>query len=78
LTLNGPAELRSALLSRPDRFVTTLTEKLMIYALGRGLEYYDLPTIRSIVRDSARNDYHFSTLVLDIVNSQPFQMRRSE
>jgi mono/diheme cytochrome c family protein len=75
---NGPAELRSALLSRPDRFVTTLAEKLMIYALGRGIEYYDMPAIRSIVRDSARNDYHFSTLVLDIVDSQPFQMRRSE
>lgn len=75
---NGPAELRSALLSRPDRFVTTLTEKLMIYALGRGIEYYDIPVIRSIVRDSARNDYRFSTLVLDIVDSQPFQMRRSE
>lgn len=75
---NGPAELRGALLSRPDRFVTTLTEKLMIYALGRGIEYYDLPVIRSIVRDSERNDYRFSSLVLDIVDSQPFQMRRSE
>src|SRR5580658_5615511 len=49
---NGPAELRSALLSRPDRFVTTLAEKLTIYALGRGIEYYDMPAIRSIVRDS--------------------------
>jgi len=75
---DGPAELRSALLSRPDRFVTTLTEKLMIYALGRGVEYYDMPAIRSIVRDAARNDYRFSTLVLDILDSQPFQMRRSE
>jgi mono/diheme cytochrome c family protein len=75
---NGPAELRAALLSRPDRFVTTLTEKLMIYALGRGVEYYDMPVIRSIVRDSARNDYRFSNLVLDIIDSRPFQMRRSE
>jgi len=75
---NGPAELRQALLSRPDRFVTTLTEKLMIYSLGRGIEYYDMPVIRSIVRDTARHDYHFSTLVLGIVDSQPFQMRRSE
>jgi hypothetical protein len=75
---DGPAELRAALLSRPDRFVTTLSEKLLIYALGRGIEYYDIPVIRSIVRDSARNDYHFSSLVLDIVDSQPFQMRRSE
>ncbi|MGA3187438.1 MAG: DUF1592 domain-containing protein [Bryobacteraceae bacterium] len=75
---NGPAELRTALLSRPERFVTTVTEKLLIYALGRGVEYYDMPAIRSIVRDSARNDYRFSTLVLDIIDSQPFQMRRSE
>jgi mono/diheme cytochrome c family protein len=75
---NGPAELRTALLSRPDRFVTTLTEKLMIYALGRGIEFYDMPVIRSIVRDSTRNDYRFSTLILDIVDSEPFQMRRSE
>jgi hypothetical protein len=50
----------------------------MIYALGRGVEYYDLPVIRSIVHDSERNNYRFSTIVLDIVNSQPFQMRRSE
>jgi hypothetical protein len=75
---NGPTELRLALLSKPERFVTTITEKLMIYALGRGVEYYDLPVIRSIVHDSARNNYRFSTIVLDIVNSQPFQMRRSE
>jgi hypothetical protein len=75
---NGPSELRAALLSRPDRFVTTLTEKLMIYALGRGVEYYDMPVIRSIVRDASHNDYRFSTLVLDIVESQPFRMRRTE
>jgi hypothetical protein len=75
---NGPTELRSALLSQPGRFVTTVTEKLMIYALGRGVEYYDMPVIRDIVRDAARNNYRFSTIVFDIVNSQPFQMRRSE
>jgi hypothetical protein len=75
---NGPTELRMALLTKPERFVTTITEKLMIYALGRGVEYYDLPVIRSIVHDSERNNYRFSTIVLDIVNSQPFQMRRSE
>jgi mono/diheme cytochrome c family protein len=75
---NGPAELRQALLSRPDRFVTTLTEKLMIYALGRGIEYYDVPAVRAIVRNSAGSDYRFSSLILGIVNSQPFQMRRSQ
>jgi hypothetical protein len=75
---NGPAELRQALLSRPDRFATTVTEKLMTYALGRGLEYYDLPAVRAAVRESAQNDYRFSTLILAIVNSPPFQMRRSQ
>ena len=74
---DGPAELRHALLSRPDRFVTTLTEKLLTYSLGRGIEYYDLPTVRAIVQDSAKNDYKFTPLLLDIVNSPPFQMRRS-
>ncbi len=74
---NGPAELKKALLSDPDRFITTITEKLMIYALGRGAESYDMPAVRKIVRDSARNDYRFSTLILGVVNSEPFQMRRS-
>jgi hypothetical protein len=50
----------------------------MIYALGRGVEYYDMPVIRSIVRDASHNDYRYSTLVLDIVESQPFRMRRTE
>jgi mono/diheme cytochrome c family protein len=75
---NGPAELKVALLSDPERFVTTITEKLLIYSLGRGLEYYDMPTVRSIVHHSAAQDYRFSTLVLGIVDSQPFQMRRSQ
>ena len=74
---DGPAELRQALLARPNRFVTTLTEKLMTYALGRGIEPYDLPTVRSIVRDSAHNDYKFTPLLIEIVNSPAFQMRRS-
>jgi mono/diheme cytochrome c family protein len=75
---NGPAELKLALLSKPERFVTTITEKLMIYALGRGLEYYDMPTVRSVVKQSAASDYKFSTLVLSIVDSQPFLMRRCQ
>ncbi len=57
---NGPAELRQALFSDPSRFVTTLTTKLMTYALGRGVEYYDMPAIRAIVRDAAADDNHFS------------------
>jgi hypothetical protein len=67
--------LRRALLDRPELFVTTVTEKLMTYALGRGVEYYDMPVIRSIVRDSEKNNYRFSTLVMGIIKSDPFQMR---
>ena len=77
-TFDGPAELKKALVSRPDRFVKTVTEKLMIYALGRGVEYYDMPSIRQIARDAQANDYRFSTLLMGVVNSEPFQMRRSE
>ena len=75
---NGPAELKLALLSKPERFVTTITEKLMIYAMGRGLEYYDMPTVRSVVHQSAAQNYKFSSLVLNIVDSQPFLMRRCQ
>ncbi len=74
---NGPTGLRQALVSRSDQFMTTVTEKLLTYALGRGLEYYDQPTVRAIVREARRNDYHFSSLVTGITNSIPFQMRRS-
>jgi Protein of unknown function (DUF1592)/Protein of unknown function (DUF1588)/Protein of unknown function (DUF1585)/Protein of unknown function (DUF1595) len=73
--LHGPADLRRALLSRSDAFVTTATEKLLTYALGRPLEYYDMPTVRSIVRRAAQNDYRFSSLVLGVLESAPFQMR---
>lgn len=71
-------EFRELLLARSDLFVTTMTEKLLIYALGRGLEHYDAPTVRAIVRSAARDDYRFSALILAIANSTPFQMRRSE
>ena len=74
---DGPSGLRAALLRHPDRFVTTVTEKLMIYALGRGVEHYDAPAIRAIVRDAARDDYRLSALVKGVVRSTPFQMRRS-
>ena len=73
----GPAELRKVLVNNPEQFVTTFTEKLLTYALGRGLEYYDQPSVRKIVRDSAPNSYRWSSLVLGIVRSTPFQMRKS-
>ena len=74
--LNGVVELRQALLKHQDAFVHTLTQKLMIYALGRGLESYDMPVVRAIVRDASRQDYKFSAILLGIARSVPFQMRR--
>ena len=73
----GPAELRNIMLRRPEEFVTTVTERLLTYALGRGVEYYDHPAIRRIVREAAPSDHRWSALVVGIVNSTPFQMRRS-
>jgi hypothetical protein len=64
-------------LKHPERFVGTMTEKLMTYALGRGLEYYDMPVVRQITRDAAKNDYRFSSIVMGIVQSTAFQMKRS-
>ena len=73
--VNSPADLRNALLKRPEQFVQTMTEKLMTYALGRSVEYYDMPAMRAIVRDAARDNYRFSSIVMGIVRSAPFQMR---
>ena len=73
--VNGPVELRQALLRQPEIFVSTMTEKLMTYALGRGVMYYDMPSVRNIVRDASKQDYRFSSLILGIVKSVPFQMR---
>jgi hypothetical protein len=73
--LDGPASLRQALLSRSDVFVRTMTEKLLTYGTGRALKYYDMPVVRSITRDAAKNDNRFSSLILGIVKSNPFQMR---
>jgi hypothetical protein len=70
--------LRQALLKRPEVFVRTFTEKLLTYALGRGLAYYDMPVVRSIVGAAAGRNYSFSSLVLGIVRSAPFQMRGAE
>jgi len=76
-TFEGAAGLREALMSRPDLFVTATTEKLLTYALGRALEHHDSPAVREIVRYAARNNFRFSSLISGIVNSTPFQMRRS-
>ena len=75
-TFDGVAGLRLALVNRADQFVRTLTERLLTYALGRAVEHYDQPAVRAIERQAARDDYRFSSLVLGIVNSTPFQMRR--
>jgi hypothetical protein len=74
--LDGPASLRQALMSRSDVFVSTLTEKLLTYATGRGLKYYDMPAVRAVTREAAPRDYRFSSLVVGIVKSAPFQMRK--
>jgi hypothetical protein len=80
--IRGPDDLRKALTTRPDQFVQTLTEKLMTYALGRGVEYYDMPTIRAIVREAGSapdpsERYKLSTLVMRIVTSDAFQQSRT-
>jgi hypothetical protein len=75
---NGPAELRKVLLSHPEQFANTVTDRLLTYALGRGVEYYDQPAIRKITREAASNNYRWSSLILGIVNSTPFQMRMSK
>jgi hypothetical protein len=76
--LTGPASLRQALLGHRDRFAATVTEKLMTYALGRSVEYFDMPTVRSIARDAVREDYRLSSLVVGIVRSPAFQMRKRQ
>jgi hypothetical protein len=74
---DGVAELRAALIRQPERFVNTVTEKLMIYALGRGLEYYDMPAVRKIVRDTAAARYPMESLIAGVVQSRPFQFRNA-
>ena len=73
--IDGPSALRKALLSRPDVFTGTVTEKLLIYALGRGLEPVDMPVVRNIVRGAAGQNYAMQAILLGIVKSDPFQMR---
>jgi hypothetical protein len=76
-TFNGPAEFRKLLLDRRHNFVATVTEKLLTYALGRGVEYYDMPVVRQILRSAAVHDYRWSALVQGIVQSAPFQQRQA-
>jgi hypothetical protein len=75
--IDGVVGLRQALLKHPEYFVGTLTEKMLTYALGRPLEYYDMPVVRGIVQGAARGDYRFSALITGIVKSEPFQMKRA-
>ena len=77
-TFAGVAGLRRALLDRPDVFVGTLTEKLLTYALGRGVDHADAPAVRAVVAAASRDDYRLSSLILGVVQSPPFQMRRSQ
>jgi hypothetical protein len=73
--VNGPIELRQALLRYSPQFVRMITEKLMTYGLGRGVEYYDMPVIRSVVRDADKNNDKFSSILMGVIKSAPFQMR---
>ncbi len=76
--LNGPADLRQALLNRSRTFLATFTENLMAYAIGRRIEYYDMPTVRAIMRNAAEHDHRMSAFILGIANSAPFQMSQAE
>ncbi len=75
--VSGPVDLRRALMRHPEQFVSTFTEKLMTYALGRGLEYYDMPVVRMIAKNAAAHDYRLSSIVAGIVESAPFEMKRA-
>ena len=73
--IDGPVSLREILMAKPEIFAGVFTEKLLTYGLGRGVQYYDMPSIRAIVREAAHNDYKLSSIVLGIVKSTPFQMK---
>ena len=76
--LDGPASLRNLLVKYQDQYVRNVTEKLLTYALGRGVEYQDMPLLRKIVKESASSNYRFSSLVMSIVTSDPFQLNMKE
>ena len=77
-TLDGVAGLRQALAAQPEVFVGVMTEKMLTYAVGRGIEYYDMPAIRKVVQDARNKDFRFSSIVLGIVRSTPFQMKEAK
>jgi hypothetical protein len=76
--IDGPVSLRAALMARSDVFIRNFTQKLLTYGLGRGVEYYDMPAVREIDREAAKENNRFSAIVLGIVKSAPFQMRQAE
>jgi hypothetical protein len=76
-TFTGVAALERGLLQRPELFAGTLSEKLLTFALGRGVESYDAPAVREIVRRAQPDNYRFSSMILGVVNSTPFQMRKA-
>jgi hypothetical protein len=76
--VDSPSALRQALVSHSDEFVGTIIEKLLTYGLGRGLEFYDMPVVRSIRADASRNNNRFSSLIMGVVKSAPFQMKTKE
>jgi hypothetical protein len=76
-SVDGPAALRGVLVAQKEQFVKAVTSKLLMYAVGRQMEYYDAPAIRAIMRAAAADDYRWSSMILAIVKSTPFQMRRS-
>jgi hypothetical protein len=71
--VSGPTDLRNALLKHPEQFTQTMTEKMMTYALGRSVEYFDMPSVRKIVRDAKRENYKFSSIVMGIISAPAFQ-----
>jgi hypothetical protein len=73
VAINGPVELRAQLVSRPAMFAQALTEKLMMYAVNRELEYYDMPQVRAVVRAAAKDNYKLSSIVRGIVNTEAFR-----
>ena len=74
---DGPADFKELLLSHQDAFMATMTESLLTYALGRGVESYDMPALRRVLREAESDDYRWSALIGAIVRSVPFQMRRA-
>jgi hypothetical protein len=76
--VEGPVQLKNSLMARRDLFLRHLTEKLMAYALGRGLEFHDIPSVKEVLRKASTNDHRLNSMILEIVRSYPFQWRRRE